>query len=136
MNLTDVANEVAQRLDTIDGLNAFPYPPGSISPPAAIVLNPSPGDINYDATYGRGTDTMTLPVIVLAGKASDRSANEAIRAYCDGSGSRSVKAVLESGEYTSLDIIRVATAGVDGVTIAGTEYLAALFDIEIAGQGA
>jgi hypothetical protein len=135
MNLSDVAEEVAARLDTIDGLRCFAYQPPSIVPPAGIVLNPAPGDIEYDQTYGRGMDRMTLPVIVVVGRSAERSAQEDIRAYCDGSGTRSVKAVLESGTYTAFDHVRVATAGVDGVAIAGTEYLAALFDLDIVGQG-
>lgn len=135
MNLTDVATEVAARLDSIAGLRCFAYQPPSITPPAGIVLNPLPGDIQYDQTYGRGMDRITLPVLVVAGRSSERPAQEAIRAYLDGSGPRSVKAVVEAGTYTSLHTIRVTTGGVDGVVIAGTEYLAALFDLDITGQG-
>lgn len=135
MNLSAVCAEVAAQLDTITGLRCFAYQPPALTPPAAIVLNPAPGDLVFDETYGRGMDRMTLPVVVLVGKESERTAQDAIRAYCDGSGARSVKAVLEAGEYTSLDELRVATAGVDGVTIGGVEYLAALFDLEITGSG-
>lgn len=135
MNISEVAAEVSARLNTINGLRCFPYQPGSITPPAAMVLNPSPGDLQYDKTYGRGMDRMTLPLLLVAGRASERTAQDAIRAYLDGSGARSVKATLESGEYTSLDSLVVMTSGVDGVSIGGTEYLAALFDLDIAGQG-
>ncbi len=135
MNLSEIAAEVAARLDTIDGLNAFAYPPGSLHPPAAVVLNPAPGDIQYDQTYGRGMDRITLPLIVIAGRASERAANEAIRLYCDGDGARSIKQVLEFGDYVSLHTLRVITGGVDGVIWGGTEYLAALFDLDITGQG-
>lgn len=135
MNVSDVATEVANRLDSIEGLRCFAYQPPSITPPAGIVLNPSPGDIRYDQTYGRGMDRLTLPVLIVAGRASERSAQRAIRAYLNGSGPRSVKAALETGEYTSLHTICVTTSGVDGVAFAGTEYLAALFDLDITGQG-
>jgi hypothetical protein len=135
MNLSDVAEEIAARLDTISGLNAFPFPPDSLTPPAAIVLNPQPGDVVYDQTYGRGMDRITLPVIVLGGRSSDQQAHADIRAYLDGSGARSVKAVLEAGTYTSLHTIRVTTGGVDGVKLGGVEYYAAMFDLDITGQG-
>ena len=135
MNLSDVAEEIRARLDTIDGLNAFGAPPGSLTPPAAIVLNPDPGDLVYDATYGRGMDRLTLPVVVVAGGLRDPAANESVRAYCDGTGPRSVKAVLQSGEYQSLHTIRVMTAGVDGLKWGGVDYIVALFDIDITGQG-
>lgn len=135
MNLSTACEEIATRLDTISGLHVHAYPPGSVSPPCAVVLNPRTGDIQYDQTYGRGMDRITLPLLVVAGRATERGANKTIRLYCDGSGTSSVKAVLEAGTYTAFHTIRVMTAGVDGVTWGGVEYLAALFDIDITGQG-
>lgn len=135
MNLSDVAEEIAARLDSIEGLRCFSYPPAAIHPPVAIVLNPVPGDIQYDQTYGRGMDRMTLPVILLVGRGNERAATKNIRPYLDGSGAKSIKAVLDSGAYASFDEIRVTTSGVDGVSWGGTEYQAALFDLDIAGQG-
>lgn len=135
MNLSAVCAEVAEVLDTIDGLRCFAYQPQTITPPAAIVLNPAPGDIVYDATYGRGMDRMTLPLLIVGGRSDNRSVQQSIREYCDGSGPRSVKAVLERATFTSLHTIRVSTGGVDGVVVGGVEYLAALLDLDIAGQG-
>lgn len=135
MNLTDVAEEIAGRLATIDGLKCYSYPPGQVVSPCAVVLNPAPGDLVYDETYGRGMDSMTLPVLLIVGRADDHTANKRVRAYCDGSGAVSVKQVIESGEYTTFDVVRVATAGIDGAVWNRVEYLAALFDLEIAGQG-
>lgn len=135
MNLSDVAEEIAARLNTISGLNAFPFPPDSVTPPAAIVLNPQPGDMVYDATYGRGMDRMTLPLIVLGGRSNDQQAHADIRAYLDGSGPRSVKAALAGRGWTTLHTIRVTTGGVDGVKLGGVEYYAAMFDLDITGQG-
>lgn len=135
MNLSEVCAEVAAQLDTISGLRVFAYQPESIVPPAAWVGNPELDGIAYDQTYGRGMDRMTLPVFICAGLASSRPAQEAIRAYCDGSGARSVKAVLQAGTYTSLHTIRVMTGGVTGVRVAGTDYVGAVFDLDITGQG-
>lgn len=133
MNLADVMDEIAERLDTITGLRCFAYPPGSISPPAAIVSYPE--DYTYDATYGRGMDRLTLPVVVVVGKVSDRSARDQMGAYVDGSGASSVKQVLESGAYTAFDTVRVTGVEFDTVPIAATDYLAATFDLDIAGSG-
>lgn len=136
MNISDVAEEIAAVLDTIDGLRCFSYQPATITPPAAWVANPAPGDIEYDQTYGRGMDRMTLPVFVAIGRADNRAAQAQAREYMNGSGPRSIKAVLEAHQYTSCDIVRVVTAGVDGVAIGATEYLAAFIDLDIAGDGA
>lgn len=135
MNLSAVAAEVAAVLDSIPGLRAHEYPPGSASPPCAIVLNPTPGDIRYDGTMGRGMDRMTLPVVLLAGRASERATNRAVRPFLDGSGAQSVKAALEGADYTSLHAITVTIGGVDGVSWYGVDHLAALFELDIVGQG-
>lgn len=132
MNLVDVRREVAERLDTIAGLRCHATMPLKVTPPAAWT---APESITFDATYGRGSDEMGLSVVVVIGRASERSAHDDLAAYCDGSGARSVKAVLESGTYTAFDLVRVVAAEFDVVTIAQVDYLAALFDLAIAGPG-
>lgn len=133
MNLTDVMEEVAARLATIKGMRVFPYPADSVSPPAAIVSYPE--TLTYDETYGRGSDRMALPVVVVVGKPYDRSTRDLITRYTDGSGASSVKAALETGTYASCDGVRVTRAEFDVVSIAGTDYVAAQFDLDIAGSG-
>jgi hypothetical protein len=134
MNLGDVMDAVGDRLDTIEDLRVFAHPPPKIYPPAAWVAYPE-GYV-YDATYGRGMDRITnLGVVVVVGKVSDRSARDRISAYADGSGARSVKAVLESGTYTAFDTIRVVDVTFDVLTVAADDYLGALFTLDIAGQG-
>jgi hypothetical protein len=127
-------DEVSTQLDTIAGLRCFPYPPDSITPPAAIVAYPE--EIQFDATYDRGADTLTLPVIVAVGKVHDRSTRKLVAAYCAGSGASSIKAVVEAGTYTAFDTVRAARAELDIVTIGSADYLAAIFDLDIIGDGA
>lgn len=134
MNLADVMDQVATQLDTISGLRVYAYPADSVAPPAAIVSYPE--EYEYDATYGRGSDRISLPVVVVAGKVSDRASRDELGAYVDGSGSSSVKAVLESGTYTAFDELRVTGVEFDPVMIAGTNYISALFTLDIIGEGA
>jgi len=133
MILADVMTQVAQRLDTITGLRVFDYPPAKVTPPAAVVAYPD--DLTFDATYGRGADRLTLPVVVVVGKASDRASRDQLAAYCNGTGTRSVKAVVEAGEFTAFHTVRVVGAEFDVVSIAGSEYIAALFELDIFGEG-
>jgi hypothetical protein len=133
VNLANVMQAVSDRLDTIAGLRCFGYPPGTVSPPAAIVSYPD--HLTFDETYGRGMDRLTLPVVVVVGRPTDRSTRDRLTAYCDGSGTSSVKAVLESGTYTAFDVIRVTGIEFDTVSIAAVDYLAAIFDLDIAGHG-
>lgn len=134
MNLADVMDEVAGRLATIDGLRAYAFLIDSATPPFAVTAWPE--TYEYDATYGRGSDTVTLPVIVAVGRVSDRASRGEMAAYADGSGPRSVKAVLESGTYSALDSLRVANAEFNTMTLAGVEHLSATFNVDIIGQGA
>lgn len=133
MNLADVMDALAGRLETITGLRVYAWPLGSASPPAAIVAYPD--DYSYDQTYGRGMDSMTIPVVVLAGKATERTARDELGAYVDGSGPRSVKRVLESGPYTAFDTCVVTGVDFDVYRLGGVDYVAAVFNIDVSGHG-
>jgi hypothetical protein len=134
MILTDVMDAVATRLDTIAGLRVFEWPQGSVTPPAAVVSYPE--TYTYDETYGRGMDRMTLPVIVVVGRPTDRSTRDRLGGYVNGTGAASVKSVLQSGTYTAFHTVRVVGVEFDVVTIGGTDYMGALFSLDIAGSGA
>ena len=134
VNLADVMDEIATQLDTITGLRVFAYPPDALHPPAAVVSYPDA--YTFDGTYVRGMDRMSLPVVVVVGKVSDRASRDELGAYADGSGSASVKAVVEAGTYTAFGTVRVESVEFDVVTIAGIDYMAALFTLDIVGTGA
>jgi len=133
MLLADVMDEVATRLDTITGLRVSAHPPDEIQPPAAVVTYPDTYD--FDSTYARGTDALELPVAILVGKVSTRSARDQLSAYVSGSGASSIKAVLESGTYTAFDTIHVAKVAFDVIQVGAVEYLAATFTLNITGAG-
>jgi hypothetical protein len=134
MNLNAVMDEIGVRLGAITGLNVFDYPAPTVTPPAAILSYPD--RIDYDLTYGRGMDFIVdLPLIIVDGKANAREARDRIAAYVAGTGPRSVKALLESGTYASFHEIRVTKAEFDVVKIGAVDYIAAIFTLDIAGQG-
>lgn len=137
MIVKDVMDELAARLDTIAGLNVLAFPTGAVHPPAAVVGLPS--TVVFDKTYGRGSDTMVIPVLVVFGKPDSRSARDAFSAYASGSGPKSVKAVLEANPtaYLSMDGngLHVRDAETDVVTLGGTDYAAALFNVDVIGPG-
>lgn len=134
MNLGEVMQEIADRLDTIDGLHVYAYPPGSVTPPAAVVGFPD--SLTFDVTGRRGKDRMSLPVVVVVGRPTDRSTRDRLAQYCDGSGAASVKAAVEAGTPASFGSVRVVDAEFDVVTIGGQDYAAALFTLDIGGAGA
>jgi hypothetical protein len=137
MDLAAVMDEIGDRLDTIPNLRVFRHPPGKVTPPAAIVSFPD--GYTFDATYGRGSDEMKIPLIVVVGKPTDKPARDRLAEYVNGSGARSFKSVLEaepeSGGYTAFDVVRVEGWEFDVVTIGGTDYMAGLATLDIAGPG-
>lgn len=134
MNLANVMDQVAARLDTITGLRVYEFPPDNLAPPAAWIGYPE--GYEFDTTYGRGTDRIAnLPVIVAVARVSDRAARDLVGAYVDGAGPASVKQVVESGTYTAFDTVRVTGVTFDILTRGGTDYLAALFMLDIIGPG-
>ncbi|HYF73910.1 MAG TPA: hypothetical protein VD864_13865 [Nocardioides sp.] len=134
MDLHDVMTQVGEALDTIDGLRVYGWAQRSVSPPAALVTLPE--GITFDNTYGRGSDVIRdLVVLVLAGRAEERTATRQLAAYADGSGDQSVKAAVESYPYTGDLTVHVASVDFDGVTLAGVEYLGAMFHLNITGPG-
>lgn len=132
MDVADVMQEIADQLDTIDGLRPYGWAAESVTVPGAVVGYP---EITFDATYGRGMDRWDLPVWAVVAKASNRGAREQMSKFASGGGISTFKQVLEAGSYTSLDVLRAATATPDQITIGTSDYLAYRFDLEIAGQG-
>lgn len=134
MNLLDVMEEIAARLDTITGLRVFGYPEKAFHPPAAVVSYPE--SYIFDATYGRGMDRIEdLPVVVVVGDVHARGTRAELAPYADGSGAQSVKAVLEAAPHTAFDTLRVTEVIFDVYTIGDIDHMAAVFTCDIAGQG-
>lgn len=132
MNLADVMDQLAEQLGTIDGLRVI-VDDEKVRVPCAIVAMPSAYD--FDATYGRGSDTMTIPVVVLVSGVVRRTVRRSLGAYCNGSGARSVKAAVEAGKYTAFDSVRVTGIQFDEYESAGDGYPAAIFSLDITGSG-
>lgn len=133
MIIRDVMEQVAGRLSAIPNLRVFGYPPDDAKPPFAVV--DFPDEYTYDETYGRGMDRMTLPVNVYVSRVVDRTLPDEMSTYANGDGPASIKAVLESGTYTAFDTLRVTRVEFDWVKYGSGDYLAALFTLDIAGQG-
>lgn len=135
MNLGAVMDEVGAVLATVSGLRVFDYPPPTLVPPAGVVSYPEA--IAFDQTYGRGMDRIgRLPVLLIEGRANDRAARDRVARWAAGGGDGSIKAVFESHDWVSCDVVTVTECTFDVVQVAGIDYIAALFSLDIAGSGA
>lgn len=140
MNLVDVAEEIAVRLRSAPTLAGRTYAEvqPKIVPPCAIVAYPTGG--TYDRTYRRGKDSMTVPVVVAVGLPEQRGTLARLAGYINGSGPESVHVLLEGEEgspsaYASCDTVSVTGWETDTYSFAGTEYLVAVFQVDITGPG-
>ncbi|HEV2784694.1 MAG TPA: hypothetical protein VGX25_35365 [Actinophytocola sp.] len=133
MNLVDVAQQLADRAKTLGQLNTFPHPADAIVPDALEIELPE--EIDFDGTYGRGMDSVELTVNVLVGKIGDAASARRLMAYLSGSGPRSIKQVLETGNYTAMDEVHVSRARTAGISVAGQTYLGGQFTVQVVGQG-
>lgn len=130
MILSDIMDEIAASL-TAAGYRSYSWPVPTLTPPAAVVVYPDA--IDYDLTYRRGCDEISLPVVVVFGRPTDRSTRDLFSNAVRGDGS--IKRMLESSSYTSCDSVRVTRATTDVASFAGVEYLAAMFTVQVIGSG-
>lgn len=136
MNINEVQAEVAGKLETIEGLRIVPWDADSINPPA--VLFAVPERYTFDATYGRGSDSFVLPIVILVGRADARSARKLISEYIAGSGPKSVKATVDdtnTNTYTTCYSVTVRDVELDIMRVSSVDYRAAIFNTEIQGPG-
>lgn len=134
MIVTAVLQEIADLLDEIPGLNVFPYWVKKVPVPGATVGLPS--EIEYDQTYGRGLDKMTVPIIVLVGMVSAKASAAELNAYMDGSGARSIKWNLNGArDWASCDDVVVRSVIPDTYSSGGVVLLGAEFTVDVYGKG-
>ncbi len=133
MNLSTLADELAAAAATITGLRVHRVPGAAIRAPALVVGLPRA--VEFDQTYGRGSDVVRVVLYVLVGRTSERSGGEQMLRYLSGSGTGSVKAAVEGGSYTAADVVHVESAEAGAITADGVEYLGATFDLMIMGRG-
>lgn len=131
MDLALIMEGIGTQLATINGLRVYDFPTGTLAIPAAVVAFPE--SITYDATMGRGSDRMTIPVHILVGKTSDRGSAALLNAFMSGAGTKSVKTAIELDPTLggNAQTTRVTEATVSFMSVADIEYLAATFDVDV-----
>ena len=132
MNLTTVRQGLATALDTISGLRVFDYVPDNAPAPAAIV---EPLEVTYDQAMNNGLIKFKSYITIVVARMSDRSSQDRVDAYVDPTGATSVRAAIETdrtlgGACSTLNVIGAQPRS---VTMAGVEYNAYRFEVDIYG---
>lgn len=124
-NIGATMDALGTALGTVTGLRVFDFPPKSAHPPFAFV--DMPDSIEFDASMVRGSDRLTINVVVCVGDAVDRVTRDKIAAYAAGSGSGSIKAAIESSSLEA----RVTSVSFRPVVMGGSTYFGAVFAVDI-----
>ena len=129
---SSVRTKLKERLATISGLKTYDHIPDSVNVPAGIV---GQLDMTFDATFNRGFDSATCTVLLIVGRMSEQAAQAKLDGYLAGSGSTSVKAAIEADATLSgtVQTVRVAAATAGSVQVAGNDYLAYRYVIDLIG---
>lgn len=123
--------EVAAAAATVTGLRTSTWADKVVTPPAALV--DWPDRINYQ-DVGGGDRIPDLPLIVVVGSSVQRTAVTKLAAYAAGAGASSIRAAVEGYAYTSCDSVQVLSVEFTTAKIAGVDYLAAIFHIDVYGR--
>ncbi len=134
-SLTDLRTGLANRLTTITGLRSSAYIPDNPQPPVAVVM---PGRIQYDTAFGRGSDEYSFTIMLIVGRVADRASQTTLDAYCESSGTRSVKAAIE-GDRTlggkALDCRVTEMTNQGSLSIGDVTYHTADFNVSVIAAG-
>lgn len=130
MDLAAVMDEVATCMAQVPGLRTYAWPPGKVLPVAAVVQYPTSADYRISNASWR----LSLPLVLNLGKPNEEQTRATLAAYLNGSGSASVRQLMDNYAWTSCDSVTCTDGEVDVVTVAGVDYLAALFTLDVIGS--
>jgi hypothetical protein len=130
-----IPSQVRDALKTavnITGLRVYDVIPDGLMPPALVVGQLS---ITWDLVFARGADSATVDLILIAGRMSDRAAQDYLDSLLTPSGASSIKAKVEADQTLSGTVtsVRVARAEPIPVSVSGVEMLGYRFSVELWG---
>lgn len=131
MAISEMRDALAANLATIPGLRTAPELIDNPSPPVALVSLES---IEYDQAYQRGLTLYSFTIIVIVGRAAERTAQRKLDDYLANDGEQSVKVAVESDRTLSgyAQDLRVVSAGsIGSIQVNDQTYLAAEFTVTV-----
>lgn len=116
----------------IAGLRVYDTVPDGLIPPALVIGQLS---IEWDLVFARGADSATVDLILIAGRMSDRAAQDYLDGFLTATGANSIKTKVEADQTLggSVSSVRVVSATPISLTVAGVEMLAYRFAVALWG---
>jgi hypothetical protein len=91
--ISEIRTGLATNLATVTGLRTTATIPDNPNPPIALI---SPNSVQFDDVFKRGMQTYSFNVLLIVGRADERSAQNSLDAHCASTGSSSIKLAIES----------------------------------------
>jgi hypothetical protein len=128
---SELRTGLATNLATITGLRTASLIPDQVNPPIAII---TPETITYDTAFARGLDEYNFTVLVIVHRVAERSAQSSLDAFCNPTGSTSIKTAIESdrslgGKAQTLRVTDLRTY--QALSVGDVDYLAAEFSVVV-----
>lgn len=95
-DISAIRTELKTRLATLVGTAGDAYAYWQVEPRTPSFMISAIGPTDYDSTFGRGSDNITITITATTSSGLDEAAQRQIDDWCDTSGSTSVKAALET----------------------------------------
>lgn len=116
----------------ITGLRVYDTIPDGLVPPAAVIGQLS---IDFDLTLVKGVESGSVDIMVIAGRMSERAAQDYLDNLLQSTGNSSVKTKVESdqtlgGATTSVRVVRAEPVS---ISVSGVDMLAYRFQVEVWG---
>lgn len=125
-NLTNTMDGLAA-LALTSGLpnNVYAFPVPNITTPCTVIGYPT--QIDFDLTFGRGSDRASLPVWVVVGTTGNKDARDRLSAIL--ADTSSIKSAFDGNQ--SFGSVRVVDARITEITVGAINYLAVEFTIDV-----
>lgn len=139
MKLNQVLPEIIEAIaPALDGLippaSRFARPVPNISGPAAICSYPE--EMSFTGIYARAMDRWTdVPLIIAWGRPTNVDVMDQVTRWTDGADDQSIVACLEAHTWQSCSDVTCTKANFDVLSIGGTDYLCAMFNLDVVGSG-
>jgi hypothetical protein len=130
-SITDLRSGIAANLATISGLRTGATIPANVNPPFAII---APASADYHQAFANGMTKYNFTITLVVGSVSERTAQNALDAYCSPSGSSSIRGAIESNRTLSgiaFDCVVTGMRNYGSISLGDNQYLAAEFDLVV-----
>ncbi len=130
-DLVTIRTRLAANLATVPGLRTSAEIIDNPSPPVALV---NLEGVEYDGAMKGGLTTYNFTIVLVVGRAAERTMQRKLDAYLQPTGQQSVKSAVESDRTLAGEVydLRVESAqSVGSITINDQTYLAAEFTVTV-----